>query len=290
MATDLLYDESPTVQHFDPEGVIPTAATCTLYKPDGSDSGLTGSVSLPTASTTIASASTTEALELTSASGFAVGDRIVVTSDGVAMVGEIVRLDGTTCHLLAAIGFAPDTSSTVAKLDMSCTITGLAVGDIGPNWRIQWEITSPSNKRASDVAHVVRWMWDQPIRAHDIEQHVAFEFPSVVRSPGYYARVASIANERVRRVIQGTGKRPNLYGDASLFDDAAMVWARFQLAREGLVPRGSNPGLFQEQLKAEFNTEMNTAINSLAFYDADEDGSIDSTEAKGQWPVITLSR
>ena len=91
-------------------------------------------------------------------------------------------------------------------------------------------------------------------------------------------------------MIQGTGKRPNLYGDASLFDDAAMVWARFQLAREGLVPRGSNPGLFQEQLKAEFNTEMNTAINSLAFYDADEDGSIDSTEAKGQWPVITLSR
>jgi len=291
MAIDLLYDETTTITHYDPEGVVPTAATVVLYKSGGDTGGTVSAVTLPTASTTITgSSSTREALVVTSATGFAVGDHIVTTDDGVDMVGEVVRIDGTTFHLMAAISHIPAASATVKKLDMSATIGGFIESDISANWRIQWEITTPSNRRGSDVAHVVRWTWDQPVRAADIEQHVAYAFTSVQRPAGYYARIARLANDRVRQQIEATGKRPHLYGDAGAFRDSAMVWARYQLAREGLVPRGSNPGLYQEQLRAEFSDEMRTILASLAYYDADDDGAIDTREALGNWPVITTSR
>ena len=291
MAIDLLYDETTTVKHFDPEGVVPTAATVTLYKPGGGTGGTVSAVTLPTASTTISGGSSTrEKLVVDSSTGFAVGDHIVASDDGIDMVAEIVRVDGSSLHLMAALSHEPSAGATVKKLDMTATISGLAEADIGPNWRIQWEITTPSNRRGSDVAHVVRWLWDQPIRAADVEQHVAYAFTSVQRPAGYYARIARLANDRVRQTIEATGKRPHLYGDAGLFHDSAMVWARYQLAREGLVPRGSNPGLYQEQLRAEFNDEMRSILASLAYYAADDDGAIDAREALGNWPIIKTSR
>ena len=110
------------------------------------------------------------------------------------------------------------------------------------------------------------------------------------REPAYWDQVATTANNRVREMVEATARRPHLYGDTNVFAHAGYEQMRLLLAQEGLVPRGSNPGIFEAQLSATFAEAMSQAISSLATYDKSNDGAISSDEATGMWFSIGTTR
>ena len=293
MALEVHYNTALPVFHEPPDGVLATTATAVLREPDGTTLE-TLTVTKPTAgSRTVQAGSTSSALILSSVTGVTVGHRWRVTSDGVRHTFEVARVDGTTVYPLEPLPIVPDTSSAVEPIRMSATIAAPGVAKIGTNLRLEWLYDDGAVEGfGSDVVHVVRWKWNPPITAARIRQHLAYAFPAVVdsREGQYWARIADEANEEVRKMVQATGRRPHLYGDPDAFQRAGLLSAKHLLAGEGIVPPGSNPGIFMEQMRADFEREAGRVISSLSMYDGDNDGTIDKQEARGLWYSIKTVR
>lgn len=294
MALDLHYNTALPVTRWDSRGIVPTTATAVLRDAAG-DTVETLTVTLPTATATLAaSGSTTDVLVTTSGIGTSyVGKYCDVTSDGVSQVFRIARVDGTNVYPSEPLAVVPDGSSTLTDLTMAATIAAPGETKIGANWRLEWLWDDGTTEGfAADVVSVVRWKWEPPISARRVRKHIAHTYPATVdsREPDYWATIADEANEEIRKLVEATGRRPYLYGSSDVFARAGYLCAKYLLAGEGIVPAGSNPGLFQEQMRADWEREVARAISSLQMYDKDDDGEIDSDEAKGLWFSIGTSR
>lgn len=293
MALEVHYSTALPVYHEPATGILATSASAVLREADGTTlEALT--VTKPAAgSRTIAAGSTASALVFSSASGVLVGERWRVTSDGVRQVFEVARVDGSTVYPLDPLAVVPDTSSAVEPIRMTAAIAAPGESKIGCNLRLEWLYDDGTAEGfGSDVVHVVRWKWNPPITAARIRQHLAYAFPAVVdsREAHYWTRIADEANEEIRKLVQATGRRPHLYGDPDAFQRAGLLSAKHLLAGEGIVPPGSNPGIFMEQMRADFEREVSRVISSLAMYDDDNDGAISDTEARGLWFSIRTVR
>ena len=293
MALEVHYNTALPVYHEPATGILATSASAVLREADGTTlEALT--VTKPAAgSRTIAAGSTASALVFSSASGVLVGERWRVTSDGVRQVFEVARVDGSTVYPLDPLAVVPDTSSAVEPIRMTAAIAAPGESKIGCNLRLEWLYDDGTAEGfGSDVVHVVRWKWNPPITAARIRQHLAYAFPAVVdsREAHYWTRIADEANEEIRKLVQATGRRPHLYGDPDAFQRAGLLSAKHLLAGEGIVPPGSNPGIFMEQMRADFEREVSRVISSLAMYDDDNDGAISDTEARGLWFSIRTVR
>lgn len=285
---ELKYDASTTVTHADAEGVVPTSATCTVRKPDGTTLS-TAVVTLPTASTTTAAGTSATALVLTSAIGFAVGTPIAVTSDGVVYCARIARLDGTTAHLQDALPLAVDNGSTVQALTMSASIAAPGVAEIGAGFSIVWAYASATQSRTvSYQAAVVRWPWSSPVSGADVRSVLANTFQER-KSEAFCDRVAGVVNDRIRSAILRTGRRPWLYLSPLVFDEAARQGIRYALAEEGVYPGGDAISAIRE-LRFAFDDAVAQSLTAAA-YDSNAQGGIDNpTPAVGGLYTIQAVR
>ena len=293
MALEVHYATALTVWHEPLDGVLATTATAVLRKPGGTTLE-TLTVTAPTAgSRTIAAGSTADALIVSSATGVTVGHRWRVTSDGVRHVLTVARVDGTTVYPMEPLAVVPDTGSAFEPIRMTATIAAPGESLIGANYRLEWLYDDGTTEGfGSDTVNVVYWKWDDPVTGARIRQYVSHQFPSVLqrREPAYWDQVAADACAQIRAAVESAGRRPYLYGDTDVFARAGYECARWMLAKEGLVPRGSNPGIFEAQIRAEYDREMMQALSSLAQYDRNNDGAISSDEARGMWWSIGTSR
>ena len=293
MPIEVHIDTALPVFHEPPDGLLATTATAVLYK--ASSTALeTLTVTLPTAgSATISGGSTADALIVSSASGMTVGHKWRVTSDGVRYVFTIARVDGTTIYPLESLPLVPDTGSAIEPIRMTATIAAPGESELGDNLRLEWLYDDGSVEGfGSDAVSIVRWKWNTPITAARIRQHLAYAFPATIKSRSglYWQRIASEASDRIRSDLLSTGRRAHLYGDPDVFRDAGLACARWLLSMEGITPAGSNPGIYLEQMRADYDRELARAISSLNSYDADGDGAISAKEARGLWFSVGTSR
>lgn len=293
MAIEVHYNTAHPVWLEPSDGVLATTATAVLRR--STDTVLeTLSVTLPTAgSRTVASGTTREAVVVSDASGVTVGHKWRVISDGVTHVFTVARVDSTTVYPSEPLAVVPDTGSAFEPLRMTASISAPGTSEIGENLRLEWLYDDGTTEGfASDTVHVVRWKWNSPISAARIREHVALAFPSVVQSreAHYWDRIADEVDDRIRQEVNAAGRRPFLYGDPDVFKHAGLACAQWLLARDGIVPRTSNPGIYLEQMRGEFDREMLRAMSSLNTYDSDGDGAIDAQESLGLWWSVRLSR
>ena len=292
MALEVHYATALSVSAIDPQGIVPTTGSAVLYRADGTTLE-TLSVTLPTSTWTLTGSPSRESFALTSATGIAVGRQYKLTSDGVDYEIEIERVDGSTIYLRSALEVAPDTASTITDLRMTSSIAAPGASEIGTNLRLEWLYDDGTSKGfLSDVVHIVRWKWSAPVTARQVRDFVAVAFPGLAsqRSEVYWAAVADRACDRIRRTVESSGRRANLYGESDAFSQAGLSAARLELAYDGVIQPGGNASLYVADRMAEYEMEMRTILSSLATYDADGDGAIDSDEAKGRWFTTRSTR
>jgi hypothetical protein len=276
---EVLYDRAEPVSHADAGGIVPTSATCTLRKADGSTLQ-TPAVTLPTGATTIAAGST--ALVLVLAGGGAwlrPGDPLAIVSQGETYVCMPTRVDGLTVYLAAALPNVPTVGSTVAALKMSATITAPGVGELGAGLRLEWRYASATQSGyASAEVAVVRWLWQEPIAAAQVAELLAVAYQTT-RSEQLCRDVAARVSLKIRNAIEQTGRRPWLYVSPGAFAEVAQIGVRWVLADLGIGQAGDPSALLREYRFA-FNDELTKAIAGLKGYDVAGDGTSDPSKLR----------
>jgi hypothetical protein len=293
VALEVHYNTALAVFHEPPDGTLATTSTAVVYRADGTTLETLGTTNPAAGSKTIASGSTTAILNFSSTTAVTVGHKWRTASDGLRHVFEVARVNTLAVHLLDPLAVVPDTGSTVEPIRITATIAAPGVAEVGNNLRLEWLYDDGTVEGfGSDTVQVVRWKWNTPITAARIRKHLAFAFPAVVdsREAHYWQSIADEANDEIRKLVQATGRRPHLYGDPDAFKRSGLLAAKHLLAGEGIVPPGSNPGIFMEQMRADFEREVGRVIGSLETYDADGDGKISTDEAKGLWFSILTVR
>jgi len=290
MSADLLYDVSTPVWHEDAGGMVPTSATLSVVKPDGTALA-SPTVTLPSVTATVQASTTAAAIILDSATGFAVGQAYQVTSDGVSYVFRVARIDGATIYPVAALPQVPDTSSTVKALRMTATVAAPGEANIGEGYALRWEYSDGTTTRqhAAETS-VVRWLWQTPIEAWEVREYVAQAFPSASREFQFYADTAARANGWIRSRIEATGKRPALYGSSAAFRECGRLAVQLYLAERGLIPRGMDPQTYYRDLSFRANEELRTQVAGLRQYDNDDSGTLSDDDLRARGYTASVRR
>lgn len=267
---ELKYDASTTISHFDAEGLVPTSATCTVYRPDGTVQALPA-VTLSTISTHCNASSNATFLDLDSIAGITVGTKLAVTSYGVTYVVTVARIDGTHAHLRDALPIAPQNNDVVRGLTMTASVAAAGSASVGGGFRIVWAYSNAtSSAQAAYQAAVVRWPWSAPVSGADVRSVLANTYQEK-KSETFCDRIAQLVNERIRGAVQRTGRRPWLYLSGLVFNEAARQGIRYALAEEGVYPGGDAISA-QRELRFAFDDAIAAALTAAA-YDPNADGS-----------------
>lgn len=275
---ELYFDGSTSVGYYDAEGtVVPTSATLTLSKPDGTTIS-TPTVTLPTLSTTTQNGTTASALVLGAVTGLSRGSHIRIVSDGVTYVSEVSRVDGTTVYLTAALPVTPDTSSPVKHLDCTASVSAPGSSNVGSGLRLTWVLSDgTTTRRHGQAAAVVRWPWTSPATPEDVREILAVTY-STNRSESFCVRLADRVNDRIRSAVIGTGRRPWMYLSSDLFRATAEAGIRWALAEEGIC-LGGQPYEAQRELRFSFQDSLTQVLES-GQRDQDLDGQLSSDERR----------
>ena len=281
---EILKSTTPTVYYDDKIGRVATAATLKVYGPDGKvDQTIVATV--PTDSSTIQAGTTTSSLILASSDGFGAGRLCKIRDLGVDYVAKVASVDSNTINLAAALPVTPATGATVSALRMSATIA--AITDVG-TYRFEWNITDAEGSRtATQQVYVVNWMFDSPIAAIDVAEVIALTYGEQ-RQDVFCEHVVERVNNKIRRHLASTGRRPYLYGSSDLFKEAATTCIHWVLAESGFAPAGADISEWIRQMRIQFDQEIKQVISSMEVYDTDADGEFSADERKPHyWTVQT---
>jgi hypothetical protein len=276
---ELLYDASTAVSYSDPDGIVPTSATLTLKKPDGTTQQ-SPVVTLPSLSTTVAGGSTATTLILAAVTGILRGDHLAITTAGIKYVVEVATVNGSTktCTLVTGLPVTPTAGDVVKSLKMSATVTAVGADGIGPNYRLAWVYSDgTSTRQVGEQAAVVRWVWHSPVCAADVREIVA-ELGGGSRSELWCQDVADCVDNKIRAAIVRTKRRPWLYLSSEVFADVSRSGIRYELAQRGIC-LGGQVYEAQRELRFAFDDQLSSVITGLAAYDSDSDGTISEAES-----------
>lgn len=290
MAIEVRYDRDADVWHDPPKGVVATTATLAVYKPSGVVLE-SPTVAKPTTSSTVQAGSTAGQLILADASGFSVGERVSVVSDGVTSVPRIARIDSNTLHLLNELPDVPDTGATVSKVRLTATISAPGVALLGTDYRAEWVYDDGTSKGYhTEAVHIVRWPFQPPLTGDDVLEYVTSTFREGRRTQLWCQDIADRATERIRRHLLATNRRPHLFPDPAALRESAWTAVRWTLAEEGYGQQGEGVSESIRQLRYQFNDEITAVVQSLTAYDADADGAISADEQRGGFFTAAVSR
>jgi hypothetical protein len=278
---ELTYDTSEVVTHWDPQGLVPIAATLTLTSSTGA-LAQSPAVTLPTFSTTCAAGTTATILILASVTGLSVGDHLKVTTAGYSYVCEVVLINGTakSVTLATALPVTPVASDTVVKLDMTATITALGIEGIGGNYRMAWTYSdATTTKSVGYSAAVVRWPWSDPCTVTDVRE-ILSDVGGGNRSESWCRDVVEKVSDKIKARVSQTGRRPQLYLSSQVFSDVARAGIRYELAQRNIF-LGGQPYEAVRELRFAFDDQLTAVITGLmGAYDSSSDGAISAEEAK----------
>lgn len=279
---ELIYDSATAVSHYDVDGIVPTSATVTLSKPNGStvESPV---VTLPALSTTVQAGSTASVLILGSVTGLARGDHFRVTTAGQDYVVRAMAINATTktVDLTVAMPETPIATDVVKSLKMTASLAAVGLAGVGGSYRLAWVYSDGTNTRQVGYpATVVRWAWTNPCTASEVADILADH--GTTRSDTYCQDVADKSNEKIRSKVYQTGRRPSLYLSSQAFADVARSAIRYELALRGIA-KGGQIFEAQRELRFAFEDGLTTVITGLSAYDSNADGQIDATESRPHW-------
>lgn len=249
---------SPSLSILDPAGVAVSG----------------GSASLDSTSTTVASTPTyAYLLPLTDSTGFAVGRRYKVTTDGVLSVFRVTRVDGNSITVDPAPAIIPESGDTVAGVEVSVSVP--AISDRGHGYQL---ILTESDKEEREDLDVVRRLFLMDFRDYDLRRLLAEGWPSSVLSEVAIDVLLDDVREEIRSMMLARGAYPHEWISTSAFRQLGHEVARRLLAkRYGLFPQGvGDREAYLAQVHADESRYLAQIVNSWRPADTDDDGKIDT--------------
>lgn len=250
-----------------------SSPTLTITDPDGGTvSG--GSAALDSTSTTLASAPTyAYSLSLTSATGFVVGRRYQVTTDSVASIFRVTRIDGSTIEVDPAPALMPEAGDTVAGVEVSVSVP--AISTRGHGYQI---VLTEGDKEEREDLDVVRRLFLLDFRDFDLRRMLAEGWPSSAVSEVAIDVLVGDVREEIRGMMLARGAYPHEWISASAFRQLGHEVARRLLAkRYGLFPQGvSDREDYLREVRADEGRYLSQIVNSWRPADTDDDGVVDT--------------
>lgn len=295
MVIELLESTARTVEFYPDE--VASTGTLTVLKPGGSAVVDGASVTIDTASKSIAAVgSDLQTLTLNNTTGITVGRKYRVqksdTHEGaiveVAHVGS-----GGVITLAEPVAMEPAVDDRFLGLRLSYPLTASHTADRAMNYRLVWRVspaTGADVKSYRQIAHVVRQVFRPPATAEDVSRYLSFAFPSAATARNIEAlkNIADRASTAVRRIIEGSGRYPALFGAADAFKAAGLVAVKLELLDESLYPGNLDLLEYSDLLRRQLREATREAVQALSHYDADDDGAVEGREI-GPWSTrITL--
>ena len=287
---DVRYDNASSV-YFEPSsGLVATACSLSVVKPDGGQFSAP-STTLPSASTTVAAGSTTLALSVASASGFAVGEKIRLDSQGTIQTPKIARIAGSVLHLSAGLSHAPEVGDAVRSIRITASLPAFGESNLGTDYRLEWNASDGSHSEFSgQLLNVVRWPFVCPVSSEDVSAILSENFEDR-RSDEFTDRIVQRVLEKLQNKIASTGRRAHLYVDAKRFREPGLTAIRLLLAEKGYIPATASAAEGIRALRFEFDDLCSEVIKSLASpYDKNEDGAFSGEERKQSFRRVRVER
>lgn len=266
----------------------PASATLAVYSPTGTLLS-SPAVVLDTAAGTIASVGDFSAVVTVTAGTFAAGRDYWLTSataGAATILLDSVTNDAgewtVTYEDMPAI--TPAVGQTLAGARLTATIPAAALGTLGTYYQLRWTVTGTDGaiQTYQESASVCRTVFLPPMTPALAARHAGYVFPNIANQRGtaYWADVADRASRRVEQRMMASGRMPHLVGDQTMLQDAGMVALRLELASDGLVPQGFDPGGFTQQLNEELKQQLEWALSST-WIDSNDDGAVQQSETGG---------
>lgn len=293
MSLTIRFDAATPIRLTDPDGVVPATCSVAFVGSDGADKLLTGSVTLPSASSTV-SASTTTSATLASATGFVAGLPVAVVAGGRAQVAVVTRIETNTLRFSVALDAGADVGSTVKAITATASVAAPGTALLGGNHKIVWTYAGSDgvSRQRVEAVTVARWIPDQSVSANDVKGIAALISPSSIASPSrdqtYWTGIAERVAQRVEAELSATGKRQACYGDPNAFRESGRLMARLYLADDGLMPAGVMGDSYTKDLSIRLQGELRTALAGLS-YDTDGNGAINGNESINRFYTIRVT-
>jgi hypothetical protein len=205
-------------------------------------------------------------------------------SAGGSFIIRLSGVDGTTLSWDQMPGGTPTVGATISGATLTATIPASVLTTVGTHYQLRWSVTfaDGSTEIYLEQAAVCRTVFNPPMTAENAARHAGFAFPGVAqqRPTQYWDDVAARASRRVERRILASNRFPHLVGDQDMLEDAGFTSLRIELARDGLVPAGFDPGGFVAQMEDELKSQLEYALASN-WQDTSQSGTVDIGEIGG---------
>lgn len=277
-----IQDQAGTLEAY-PSG-RPTSAEVTVYRPGGGELVSSSSATVDSTSTTIDGAPTSnQVFAVASASGLAVGRSYALESatEGSSVV-EIAEISGVNVTLSQPASFDLASGDALRGLRLTKALTTANTADRALHYRADWLVTPADGGDVQSIRtmfSIARMQFLPPCTRDDVVRYLSFQFPSAVaRYNGEeMANIAERASARVVRLVESTGRAPELIGRADLFSDAGLLALKLVLADDGLVPQAGTIDLleFTDSTRRALQQAVTEAVRAAQWYDADDDGVVD---------------
>ena len=277
-----IQDQAGTLEVY-PSGRA-ASATVTVYKPGGGELIASSSATVDSTSTTISGTPTSnQVFAVASASGLSVGISYALESatEGSSVV-EIAEISGTTITLAQPASFDLASGDALRGLRLTKALTSANTADRALHYRADWIVTPADGGDVQSfrtMFSIARMQFLPPCTRDTVLRYLSFQFPSAIaRYNGEeMANLAARASARVTRLVESTGRAPELVGRADLFADAGLLALKLVLADDGLVPQAGTIDLleFTDSTRRSLQQAVTEAVRAAQWYDHDDDGVVD---------------
>ena len=285
-ARQFLQSENATV--FAVPSFVPTSAKVSVYKPDGAAIFENQDATIDSFSASISSqsASIPEKLSVSSISGLEQGRPYLVISPdtGEFSVCKISKATGTDVYLDQPPSFEVLSGDRLYGIFCSHSLTAAQLSELGLFYRAEFTLTPATGDKIkiTQVFHVCRMQFQDPVTVDDVKRVLAFQFPSAANRYQYQELVdiAGRASAMVMRQVEASGRYTQLLGDPEMFKDAGLYALRVILADQNLVPQASTTDVVEyiTAMNKRMQEEVRTALKAGQWYDKNDDGVVNENE------------
>jgi hypothetical protein len=238
-----------------------------------------------TVDTTIATyaSATGDQIKVDDATGIERGVVYLVTDNqwGEALV-EVSSVDGQVLTLAEPLPATPEASSTFQGLEVSMDVAAISDRDVAYRAIVRGPEAGQEEVARFDVVYQP---WSDPLRAQDVRRYLARIYPNdpILQDEERMSDVAQKACDHVRTRLRGSDRYAHRYFDSSDLMEPCEAAMRRELALKGLLPGNVDPAEYIRSMEFDIRDRIGDILRSSIPYDADDSGSLDSSEANGIW-------
>lgn len=222
---------------------------------------------------------------LTTGTGFAIGDHILVSDvlwgDAVAVISS---LDGESVRTVEPLPMLPRTgATTVVGLDVTVVVPTDATATLGLDFMV---IVEAGQEELTELFNVVAHPFRGPVTARQVRDYMSRLFQGEqTEDETWYGRIATECNTRIRGRLLASDAYVSRYWDPDALVEIGANMLQLVLAGYGYYSSDSTREDYMRSLRIELKERFADVLKGSTPYDGDGDGTIDDDEVQASTTI-----